>query len=67
MITNGEFILIKNGTATCYAVEYRTVRNRLREDFNKDPSAEYCIAQVMGTVERPKFPTINSVYEGEPT
>jgi hypothetical protein len=66
MRKNGEFILLQNGKATCYASDYRTVRERLREDFNKDPAAEYCIVQVMGTVEKPKFPTINSVYEGEP-
>lgn len=67
MRTNGEFILLQNGKATCYASDYKTVRERLREDFNKDPSAEYCIVQVMATVAKPKFPTINSVYEGETT
>lgn len=63
MRKNGEFILLKNGMATCYASDYQTVRGRLHEDFNKDPAAEYCIVQVMATVAKPKFPTINSVYE----
>lgn len=67
MRKNGEFILLKNNTATCYASDYLTVRERLIADFSKDSSPVYLIVQVMGIVEKPKFPTINSVYEGEPT
>jgi hypothetical protein len=63
MRNNGEFILLKDGKATCYASDYHTVRGRLREDFSKDSSPEYCIVQIMATVAKPKFPTINSVYE----
>lgn len=65
MRKNGEFILLENGKATCYANDYATVRERLIADFRTDPSPEYCIVQVMATVAKPKFPTINSVYEGD--
>jgi len=60
---NGEFILLKDGKATCYANDYHTVRGRLREDFSKDASPEYCIVQVVAVAQRPKVPTINSIYE----
>jgi hypothetical protein len=63
MRTNGEFILLKDGKATCYASDYNTVRGRLREDFSKDASPEYCIVQVVAVAQRPKFPTINSIFE----
>ena len=60
---NGEFILLKDGKATCYANDYHTVRDRLREDFSKDPAPEYYIVQIVATVPKPKFPTINSIFE----
>ena len=65
MRKNGEFILLRDGKATCYANDYASVRGRLRDDFSKDSSPEYLIVQIMGTVAKPKFPTINSVYEGD--
>jgi hypothetical protein len=63
MRKNGDFILLKNGVATCYASDYATVRGRLIDDFSKDPSPEYCIVQIMATVAKPKVPAINSIYE----
>ena len=63
MSTNGKFILLKDDKATCYANDYHTVRERLRSDFQKDATPEYCIVQVVATVIKPKFPTINSIYE----
>jgi hypothetical protein len=63
MRTNGEFILLKDGKAICYASDYGTVRTRLVTEFNKDYAPEYCIVQVMATVPKPKAPPINSIYE----
>jgi hypothetical protein len=60
---NGEFILLKDGKATCYANDYHSVRGRLREDFRKDATSEYCIVQVVAVAQRPTIPTINSIYE----
>lgn len=58
----GEFILLQNGNAACYATAFSTIRQRLSELFKKDPSAEYLITQVVGTVEKPAKPVIHSVY-----
>lgn len=63
MRTNGEFILLKDGVAICYAFDYPTVRTRLVNEFESDPAREYCIVQVMATVPKPKAPTIKSIYE----
>jgi hypothetical protein len=63
MRANGDFILLKDGNATCFASDYSTVRGRLREDFSKDPAPEYYIVQIVATVPKPKFPTINSIFE----
>jgi hypothetical protein len=60
----GEFILLTDGRATCYANDYLTVRERLKADYKKDPSPDYCIVQVMATVPEPTL-SINSIYEGD--
>lgn len=61
---NGEFILLQEGKAVCYARDYDTIMGRLKELFAKNASVEYIITQVVGTVDRPKTPVVHSVYGG---
>ncbi len=62
MAKNGEFILLQNGMAKCYASDYQTILGRLNELFRKEPASEYLITQVVGTVDKPKPPVVHSVY-----
>jgi hypothetical protein len=59
---NGEFILLQDGVAKCYASDYQIILDRLNELFSKEPAADYIITQVVGTVDKPKPPVVHSVY-----
>lgn len=65
MRRNGEFILIKEGTAIMYTTGWDMLRHRLEEEYAKDPAAEYVITQVVGTVDKPTPPVVHSVYESK--
>lgn len=65
MRRNGEFILLIDGSANCYASDYETVRGRLNEQYLKNPAREFVITQVVGTVDKPAPPVIHSVYESK--
>lgn len=65
---HGDFALLKNGVVQVYSSDYHAhIVPRLTELYAKDPSSEYLITQVVGTVDKPKGPVIHSVYNTEPT
>lgn len=59
---HGTFILLQEGKAVCYASDFNTIRIRLTDLFAKNATADYAIAQVVGTVDKPTIPVIHSVY-----
>jgi hypothetical protein len=62
---HGDFILLQDGKGVCYASDYDTIKDRLTELFAKNPAADFVIAQVVGTVDRPKTPVVHSVYDSK--
>jgi hypothetical protein len=65
MRRNGEFILLKNGTAVVYTPGWDMLRHRLKEEYEEDPGADYVITQVVGTVDKPAPPVVRSIYEAK--
>jgi hypothetical protein len=64
---NGTFVLLQNGQAKCYDSNYPTIVARLQELYKENPTVEYLITQVMGTVDKPAPPVIRSIYQGSTT
>jgi len=67
MSKNGTFVLLQNGQAKCYDSNYPTIVRRLEELYRENPTVEYLITQVMGTVDKPAPPVIRSIYQGQIT
>jgi hypothetical protein len=59
---HGEFILLQDGRAICYASDFDTTIERLNQQYEKHPASEFIITQVVGTVDKPKVPVVHSVY-----
>ena len=60
--THGMFVLLVDGKANCYASQYNTIINRLNAEYEKTPSADFLITQVVGTVDKPKVPVVHCIY-----
>ena len=59
---HGTFVLLIDGKANCYASQYNTIINRLNAEYEKTPSADFLITQVVGTVDKPKVPVVHCIY-----
>jgi hypothetical protein len=59
---HGVFVLLIDGKANCYSSNYDIIIARLSSEYEKTPSADFLITQVVGTVDKPKVPVVHSVY-----
>jgi hypothetical protein len=59
--THGDFVLLIDGNANCYA-DYPTIVERLNSEYPKRPASEFLIKQIVGTVDKPTKPVINCIY-----
>jgi hypothetical protein len=59
---HGDFVLLIDGNASCYASDYRTIVDRRNSDYPKRPAAEFLILQIVGTADKPTRPVINCIY-----
>jgi hypothetical protein len=62
MRAHGDFVLLIDGNANCYAYDYDIIIGRLNEQYEKNPAREFIITQIVGTVDKPKTPVVHSVY-----
>jgi hypothetical protein len=60
--THGDFVLLIDGNANCYASDYPTIVDRLNSEYPKRPASEFLITQIVGTVNKPTKPVINCIY-----
>jgi hypothetical protein len=63
MKKHGEFILLMDGKAVCYASDFETIKSRLNELYAKNPASDFIITQIVGTVDKPTVPVIHCVYD----
>jgi hypothetical protein len=59
---HGTFVLLIDGKANCYSSNYDIIVARLGSEYEKHPSADFLITQVVGTVDKPKAPVVRCVY-----
>jgi hypothetical protein len=59
---HGSFVLLIDGKANCYSSTYDTIIARLNEQYEKSPSSDFLITQIVGTVDKPKVPVVRCVY-----
>jgi hypothetical protein len=62
---HGTFVLLIDGKANCYSSTYDTIIARLSSEYEKHPSADFLITQVVGTVDKPKVPVVHCIYNAQ--
>jgi hypothetical protein len=65
MRRHGDFVLLIDGNANCYASDYDTIIGRLNEQYEKNPAREFLITQIVGTVDKPKVPVVHCIYNAQ--
>jgi hypothetical protein len=62
---HGDFVLLIDGNANCYASDYGTIIERLHQQYEKNPAREFLITQIVGTVDKPKAPVVHCIYNAQ--
>jgi hypothetical protein len=62
---HGVFVLLIDGKANCYSSNYDIITQRINEQYPKNPSADFIITQVVGTVDKPKVPVVHCIYNAK--
>jgi hypothetical protein len=60
--THGSFVLLIDGKVNCYSSDYDIITQRINEQYPKNPSADFLITQIVGTVDKPKVPVVRCAY-----